>query len=94
MARNLMIKGVLLLFCMSLLTGCETMNEHKGATTGAGVGAATGAPSVITLMTRRKAANKPKIHITTSLIMEPSLPLKMYPQFLKMFTRGKPWNSK
>ena len=43
MARNLMIKGVLLLFCMSLLSGCETMNEHKGATTGAGVGAATGA---------------------------------------------------
>lgn len=43
MGRNFIITGVLILFFMSLLSGCETMNENRGATTGAGVGAATGA---------------------------------------------------
>jgi len=43
MVRKIIINGVLVLFLMSLLSGCETMNENRGATTGAGVGAATGA---------------------------------------------------
>ncbi len=44
MGRKFTIYGVLILFFVSLLSGCTTIpEEHKGAATGAGIGAATGA---------------------------------------------------